>query len=229
MKYNSKIILACDFDTENELMIFLNKMTNQKLFLKLGMQFLYHNGFDIILKLKNMGHNIFIDLKIYDIENTSIKAIKSLAKYKPDFITVHSLNDLKTLKKMSKEAFKYNIKLLGVTILTSLNNKDLKEIGINNNINTQILLLAKRLKIANFFGAISSANESPIIKNLGLISVTPGIRLENDDNNDQKRIVLPQQAFRLGADFIVIGRSIINNDNPLKIYKKIESQILYEK
>ncbi len=225
MQYNSKIIIACDFNNKQELYDFLQKMGNEKLFLKLGMQLLYFEGFEIINELKKQGHNIFVDLKIYDILNTSVNAIKSLAKYKPDFVSIHSLTNLKTLKAMQQIAKINNINLVAVTILTSLDNEDLKLLNISLPLEEMINSLILKIKAANIFGVVSSASESAMVKKNNLISITPGIRLKNNDKHDQKRICTPKNAILNGADFLVIGRSITSDLNPLKVYNHICMEI----
>ena len=189
------------------------------------MQLLYKEGFNLIAELKNKGHNIFIDLKIYDIPNTSKKAIESLASYKPDFISVHSSNSLKALIDMQNEAVKNKIKLLAVTVLTSLDENDLKAINIKVSLKEQVETLIKLAKKANIYGILSSAEETKIVKKYNLKSITPGIRLSNSNNNDQKRVVTPKTAFSNGSDFIVVGRAITTSKNPLETYKIIEQEI----
>ncbi len=226
MKYNSKIIIACDFKNKDELFNFLKKMGHKKLFLKLGMQILYREGFEFISDLKKMGHNIFIDLKINDIPNTCVKAIESLSIYKPDFITVHAFNSFNALVKMQKIAHKNNIKLLAVTVLTSIDENDLKKININLPIEKHIETLIKYAKDAKIHGIVSSAKESKIVKKYNLLSITPGIRISNVIEDDQKRIFTPIEAIKNGSDFLVIGRMITNLKKPLEFYELIENQIL---
>ncbi len=225
MKYNSNVIIACDFKDEESLWNFLKKMKNEKLFLKLGMQILYSSGFEIISKLKKMGHNIFVDLKIFDIPNTSKEAIKSLSKYKPDFISVHSMNSLEALKEMQTVASQHHIHLLGVTLLTSMNMNDLKNLNINISVKNEIEFLLQNIRTAKLYGAISSAQESDLVRQFGLKSFTPGIRILNTKSDDQKRIVTPKQAIINGSDFVILGRSIIKAVDPLKTYKKVINEV----
>ena len=224
-KFNSKIIIACDFPTKEELFNFLDKFQSEKLFLKLGMELLYAEGFAFIKLLKAKGHNIFIDLKINDIPNTSKNAILSLKKYQPDFISVHGFNSLETLKAIKKQALVINCKVFAVTLLTSFAQSDLNALNIKKDLNNQIEDIIKVCKQASIDGIISSANESFITKKYNLISLTPGIRLKNDNFNDQKRICSPKEAIKKGADFLVIGRSITKAKDPFLKYLEINNSI----
>ncbi len=224
MNYNSKVIIACDFKNKKELFSFLDKMKGKKLFLKLGMQLLYQEGFEFIKELKELGHNIFIDLKINDIPNTSKNAILSLAKYNPDFITVHGFNSMSSLLAMQEAASLSKVKLLVVTVLTSMSKIDLKRLNVFVDVNNQVDTIIQLAKKAKIYGIVSSPKEASIVKKNGLCSVTPGIRLDNKNNNDQKRVTTPSEAIANGADFLVIGRTITTSNNPYETLNLIEKQ-----
>lgn len=224
-KYNSKIIIACDFSNKKELFDFLLQFKSEKLFLKLGMQLLYSEGFSFINQLKTLGHNIFIDLKINDIPNTSKNAILALKKYQPDFISVHGFNSKEALCEIKKAASLINCKVFAVSLLTSIIQSDLDSLKIYKSLNNQIEDTIKICKKANIDGIISSPNEAKITKKYNLIALTPGIRMENENLNDQKRVNNPLAAISLGADFLVIGRSITKAKNPFLKYQQIKNLI----
>ncbi|NQZ29441.1 MAG: orotidine-5'-phosphate decarboxylase [Mycoplasmatales bacterium] len=225
MKYNSKIIIACDFNSKEEVYSLVNKLNNKKLFLKLGMQLLYKEGFGFIEELKKQGHNIFIDLKVHDIPNTAKNAIKSIVAYEPDFITIHALNGTKAMEAMQSAIEGTKSKLLAVTILTSMSQEEIESININVSIKSEVDTLLALAKKSGIWGAVSSAQESPMVKKHGMFSITPGIRLTSDENQDQKRVLTPYEAIKNGSDFIVVGRTITQSERPLKIYEEIELQV----
>ncbi len=223
---NSKIIIACDFKNKQELFQFLRKFENESLFLKIGMQLIYSCGFEIIKELKEAGHKIFLDLKLHDIPITVFKALKSLSKYNVDFVTIHALGGKKMMIEASKAVAGTSTKLLAVTILTSMDKDDLQDINVSKETNEQIndlMLLAKKSNIA---GIICSGYEAKMGKSLGLITITPGIRLLDKNNHDQKRVMTPELAISNGADYLVIGRTITESPNPFQTYQEINERIL---
>ena len=183
---------------------------------KFGLEFFYSKGGRKFLSsLKN--HKIFLDLKLNDIPNTVSSAMKSLRDLKIAYLTVHissGLNALKVLKKESK-----NIKIAGVTTLTSLNDKDLKEIGYKKKVNELVKHQAKLAKKAKLDAIICSGHEIKLVKSeFKKEIITPGIKMQNT-KNDQKRIMKPNEAFAAGSDWLVIGRSITKGN----IKKNIQS------
>ena len=223
-KYNSRIIIACDFKDIKELYEFLSHFGNEKLFLKLGMRIIYKEGFSIIDKLRDLGHNIFIDLKVFDIPTTTQYAVRSLLSYKPDFLTLHLSGGLEMTRLCQEEVKNTNTKLLGVTVLTSMNQNDFKEFNMTKKVNDHIKDLMLVAQQANIYAVVCSGHDAHIANKLGLVTVVPGIRI-NDMHNDQKRITTPSFAINNKADFLVIGRSITKNKNPYSVYKQILKEI----
>lgn len=223
--YNSKIIIALDFSNREQTIEFLNKFQDEKLFVKIGMELFYKEGPSIIKEIKAMGHDIFLDLKLYDIPNTVTKAIHSLGSLGVDILTVHTSGGLEMLKKANAAASEYNLNLLGVTVLTSQGVDEL--LKTDYTLNEIINDLANKANDANLYGIVCSALDIPNIdvENSQLKYVTPGIRLEGDSADDQKRIMTPQKAIANGSDYLVVGRSITNSDEPLVSYKKIKTLI----
>lgn len=223
--YASKVIIACDFNNKEDLYAFLNKMGNQKMFLKLGMQILYKEGFDLVEELKAKGHSIFVDLKVHDIPNTAAMAVKSLLTYKPDFLTIHALGGREMMKAAVKQTEGTSTKILAVTILTSMNEQAIKELNISKPIADEVKDLMKLAKESGVTHVVCSAHEANIAKEIGLATITPGIRFEGDAADDQARIMTPVKAFKNGSTFIVMGRSITGAKDPLATYKQIEGDI----
>ena len=172
---------------------------------KFGLEFFYSkDGRKFISSLKNQ--TIFLDLKLNDIPNTMSSALKSLKNLKITYLTVHISSGLDALKVLKKESG--NIKIAGVTTLTSINNKDLKEIGYNKDVNELVKHQAKLAKKANLDAIVCSGHEIRLVKSVFKKEIiTPGIKMQNV-KNDQKRIMGPYDAFIAGSDWLVIGRSI---------------------
>jgi len=212
MKKN-KIFVACDTSNLNEIKKIINQTNSKKLKIipKFGLQFFYSkNGRKFLEKFKK---DFWLDLKINDIPQTALSAIDSLKDLKKcKYITVHVNGGLEMLKSIKKKVKKINknLKVLGVTILTSLNNKSLKEIGYTKNVKQLVLKQAALIKKSGCDGIVCSAQEAMMVrkKYKNLLIITPGIRLPGDSSNDQMRIMTPKQAFKNKVSGIVIGRSL---------------------
>ena len=204
---NKKIFVACDSSNISKIKKIINKTQNSKIKIgyKFGLEFLNSkNGRSFVAKLKNKI--IFADLKIHDIPNTCISTVKAIKDLKVNYLTIHISSGLKALKASKKVAGK--TKLVGVTILTSLDNRALKEIGYNKDVKKLVFNQAKLAQKANLDAIVCSAQEIKIVKKVFKKEIiTPGIRLDNN-TNDQKRTLNPKQAFKNGSDWLVIGRPI---------------------
>ena len=186
--------------------IIRDTQTNKiKIGYKFGLEFFYSKGGrKFISRLKNQ--TIFLDLKLNDIPNTVLSAVKSLKNLKISYLTVHLNSGLSALKALKKES--RNMKIVGVTTLTSLNNKDLKEIGYNKKVNELVRHQAKLATKAKIDAIICSGHEIRLVKKVFKKEViTPGIRF-NSSSNDQKRTLTPKKAYKNGCDWLVIGRPI---------------------
>ena len=210
---NKTIFVACDTSNLNKIKKIINHTRTNKLKIvpKFGLQFFYSKqGRKFLEKIK---YDFWLDLKINDIPQTALSAIDSLKDLKKcRYITVHVNGGLEMLKSIKKKAKKVNkkLKVLGVTILTSLNNKSLKEIGHTKNVKQLVLRQAALIKKSGCDGIVCSAQEAIMVrkKYKNLLIITPGIRLPGDSSNDQMRIMTPKQAFKNKVSGIVIGRSL---------------------
>ena len=216
-----KIFIAVDTSKiSNAKRIIRDTQTNKiKIGYKFGLEFFYSKeGRKFISNLKNQI--IFLDLKLNDIPNTIVSAMKSLKNLNISYLTVHlssGIGALKALKKQSK-----NIKIAGVTTLTSLNNKDLKEIGYNKKINELVKHQVKLAKKAKLDAVVCSGHEIGLVKRVFKKEIiTPGIKI-NNTKNDQKRVMKPKDAFAAGSDWLVIGRSITNGNIKKNIQNLLE-------
>ena len=221
------IFVACDTSNLKKIKKIINQTKSSQLDIipKFGMQFFYSkHGRKFLEKFKKP---FFLDLKIADVPNTALLALDSLKDLKGlRYITVHANGGLEMLKAVVKKAKSINRKITvcGVTILTSLNNKSVKEIGYNNKINKLVLKQVSLIKKSGATGCICSANEASIIrkKYKNLFIVTPGIRLPGDKSNDQKRVMTPNDAFKNKASAIVIGRSLVSSKIKYNLKKLID-------
>jgi orotidine-5'-phosphate decarboxylase len=206
MKKN-KIFIACDSTNIQRIKEIIKKSKTSKLKIgyKFGLEFLNSkNGRNFLSKLKNKI--IFADMKIHDIPNTCVSAIRAIKDLKVNYLTIHISSGLKAIKAAKKVAGK--TKLIGVTILTSLNNKALKEIGFNKSVKKIVLDQAKLANKAKLDAIVCSAQEVKIVKKVFKKEIiTPGIRF-NSKTNDQIRTLTPKQAYKNGSDWLVIGRPI---------------------
>ena len=210
MKKN-KIFVACDSTNISKVKKIIKETNNSELKIgyKFGLEFLNSkNGRNFISKLKNKI--IFADLKLHDIPNTCASAVKAIKDLKINYLTIHISSGLKALSSVKKVSGR--TKLVGVTILTSLDNRALKEIGFNKDVKKLVLNQAKLAAKAKLDAIVCSAQEVNIVKKIFKKEIiTPGIRF-NSTNNDQKRILTPKQAYKNGSDWLVIGRPITNGN-----------------
>tara|TARA_B100000401_G_scaffold307792_1_gene211933 strand:- start:953 stop:1624 length:672 start_codon:yes stop_codon:yes gene_type:complete len=203
----SKIFVACDSTSISRIKAIINATKNSKIKIgyKFGLEFLNSkNGRNFVSKLKNKI--IFADLKLHDIPNTCMSAIKAIKDLKVNYLTIHISSGLKALKAAKKVSG--STRLIGVSILTSLDNKALKEIGFSKNVKKLVFHQARLANKAKLDAIVCSAQEAPIVKKVFKKEIiTPGIRF-NSKTNDQKRILTPKLAYKNGSDWLVIGRPL---------------------
>ena len=221
----SPIIVALDMESERALEL-ARKLNPQECKVKVGSQLFTADGPIIIEKLNELGFDIFLDLKFHDIPNTVKKAVETVIKMGVWMLNVHSLGGKEMLRAAYEVVEKVSIKplLVGVTVLTSLNDKALKEVGLGLNTEDQVLLLAELCQTEGLNGVVCSANEVSILrKHLeeDFLLVTPGIRSSGQESDDQKRISTASEAISNGADYIVIGREISNEIDPSEKIRQI--------
>ena len=235
MEINNRIIVALDFSSKAEVEKFLAKFDLSKKdslrFVKLGMELYYAEGPSMIEFLKDLGLQVFLDLKIHDIPNTAYGAIKSLARYGVDIVNVHASGGIEMMKRAKDALVDANstAKLIAVTQLTSTDQKTMnEELGIVGSVEDAVLRLAMNTKTAGLDGIVCSPLEVPLIKQKlgkGFITVCPGIRLTDNNTDDQKRITTPEQAFKHGSDYIVMGRAITEETKPALVFNAICSRL----
>ena len=224
---NKIIFVACDASKIKRVRDIINQTKNNKFKIipKFGLQLFYSkNGRRFLEQFKR---DFWLDLKINDIPQTALSAIDSLKDLKNcKYITVHASGGLGMLRAVKKHAKKINenLKVLGVTILTSLNNKSLKEIGHTKNVKQLVLKQAGLIKNSGCDGIVCSPQESKIIRKKfkNLLIITPGIRLPGDNSNDQVRVMTPKDAFKNKVSGVVIGRSLTEGNIKHNVKKLID-------
>ena len=220
MKMN-KIFIACDSSNLSKINEIINKTKTTKLKIgyKFGLEFLNSkNGRLFVSKIKNKI--VFADLKLHDIPNTCASTIKAIKDLNVNYLTIHISSGIEALKASKRVSGK--TKLIGVTTLTSLNNKSLKQIGYNKNLRKLVILQAKLAAKANLDALVCSAHEAKYIKKIFKKEIiTPGIRF-NSSLNDQKRVMTPKKAYANGSDWLVIGRPITKGNIKKNIQNLIE-------
>ena len=227
---NKKIIVAIDLSNLNKAIKLAKKIKNEVYAFKIGHEFFYNFGIDGYKKIYKICPRIFLDLKLHDIPNTVVKGLTAISKLKPIFTTIHISGGDK-MHKVSKIKNYQKMKVLGVTILTSLDKEQTLKYYKEKNIDMLVTKFARYAKNNNLNGLVCSPLEIAVVrKAIGnkMTLVVPGIRLENKSKNkkdDQKRTLTPKEAIKLGADYLVIGRPIVESQNPLETIKSINHSI----
>ena len=210
---SKNIFVACDISSQKEVINLLEKIQNDISGIKIGLQYITQRSPDDIKELSKFNKPIFYDGKFFDIKNTLKSSIEALEFLNITYATVHLLNGLDALKSANEAAKKINIKLLGVSVLTSFSNDDLESLGFKNNVEKQVERLIKIAAKANLYGIICSPLEVKTIKKIEpqLKCFTPGIRM-TPNTHDQKRTMNANEAIKAGSDYLIIGRPITEGD-----------------
>lgn len=218
-----EIIVALDLTDRERIFNLIERLGERISYYKIGYIAFYKFGWDLVDRLYSMGKRVMLDLKLDDISNTVSNAIEVILEHKPTFLTIHSSIGRSALIK-AQEITRGEINLLGITLLTSLNEEDLKDLSIGGEVEDIVLKRANLCKEAGLSGVVASVREAEIIKReLGkdFIVVTPGIRLSSS-TDDQKRVATYKEAREKGVDFVVIGRPIYTAEDPLKVLDMME-------
>ena len=222
---NKNIFVACDVSSQKEILDLLELIHEDISGIKIGLQYITQGSPEEIRQLSKFKKPIFYDGKFFDIKNTLIESIKALKDLNVTYATVHLLNGLDALKAANQAAQEINLGLLGVSVLTSFDDKDLKNLGFNKKVEDQVKKLIKIAMEAKLYGVICSPLEIKMIKEIApnLKCFTPGIRMEKT-NDDQKRTMTANEAIKAGSDCLIIGRPITKGDSQENI-KNILSSI----
>jgi len=227
---SSKVIVALDYDNQHDALALAEQLDPTQCRLKVGKELFTVAGPIVVQRLISGGFDVFLDLKFHDIPNTVAKAVGAAADLGVWMTNVHASGGSRMMRaaKQVLEGKDSNMLLIGVTVLTSMDDTDLTEIGIQRSASDQVLHLARLAKDSGLDGVVCSAQEASSLKaQLGqdFQLITPGIRLEGNAADDQRRIVTPADAVAMGSDFLVIGRPITQAIEPLKILLDINRSI----
>lgn len=224
------LILALDLPDRNSALPLLEQMREARPWIKIGLQLFLREGRRFVEEVARMGFPIFLDLKLHDIPNTVASAIGSLAGLPVGLLTLHTSGGREMMQRAAEAAREYlpQTRLLGVTVLTSMDAPALHEIGVPETPETQVLRLGKLAVDAGIDGLVCSPLElAPLRQALGkeALLVTPGIRPAGSATGDQKRIMTPADAIRQGASYIVVGRPILKADDPATAAQAIQREL----
>ncbi len=221
------VIIACDFDSKQELVKFIDLFETEKLYLKVGMELFYAEGPEIIKVIKERGHKIFLDLKLHDIPNTVMKAMKVLADLDVDMCNVHASGTIPMMEAAIKGLTKADGTrplLIAVTQLTSTSQERMEQdLLIDKEMEKVVAHYAQNAKQAGLDGVVCSPLEAAKVHDLcgtEFITVTPGVRFADGDIGDQSRVMTPAQAKQVGSDYIVVGRPITQAEDPVEAYRR---------
>jgi orotidine-5'-phosphate decarboxylase len=225
-----RIIVALDFDDSNSALALADQLNPNQCRLKVGKELFVAAGPQLVRSLSDRGFDVFLDLKFHDIPNTVAKAVSAAADLGVWMTNVHASGGARMMT-AAKEAVANHggdMLLIAVTVLTSMDDNDLQQIGVNSAASDQVLTLAKLTKQAELDGVVCSAQEASLLKQQlgqGFKLITPGIRLTDSASDDQRRIVSPAQAIEQGSDYLVIGRPITQAQNPMQMLQKINGSL----
>ncbi|MBV0899680.1 MAG: orotidine-5'-phosphate decarboxylase [Wolbachia endosymbiont of Fragariocoptes setiger] len=218
------IICALDTCRLDRAITLSNLLRGKVGMIKLGLEFFFSHGLHGVREISKCNVPIFLDVKLHDIPNTVSKAISVIRDLDIAMLTVHVTGGEKMLRKAMHALIEKEIKLIGVTVLTSMDDEDLNRCGINRKVKEHVALLAKCAKESGLDGVVCSSLEIEKVREecgKDFKIITPGIRINSENNDDQKRTATPQEALLLGANYIVIGRPITGSDNPVEKVKSI--------
>ena len=227
------VIIACDFSSAEETMKFLDKFSEEKPFVKIGMELYYAEGPSIVREIKRRGHRIFLDLKLHDIPNTVKKAMAVLSRLDVDMCNVHAAGTIDMMRAavegLTREDGTRPL-LIAVTQLTSTSEERMqKELLINATINDTVVKYAQNAKEAGLDGVVCSPLEAGMVKKAcgeEFMTVTPGIRFADGEAGDQVRITTPARAREIGTDYIVVGRPITAAADPVAAYRRCMAEFV---
>ena len=235
VKMAKDVIIACDFNSKEEVMNFLDKFQDEKPFLKIGMELFYAEGPEIVREIKARGHKIFLDLKLHDIPNTVKKAMAVLSNLDVDMCNVHAAGT----KGMMSAAIEGLTRpdgtrplLIAVTQLTSTSEEVMwQELWIEKPIDQTVMHYAKNTMEAGLDGVVCSPLEAGKVHEVcgeKFFTITPGVRFADGDVGDQKRVATPAKAREWGSDYIVVGRPITQAEDPVAAYRRCVKDFLGE-
>jgi len=227
------VIIACDFSSKEEVLNFLDKFTDEKPFVKIGMELFYAEGPEIVREIKKRGHKIFLDLKLHDIPNTVKKTMSVLSRLDVDMTNLHASGTVDMMKAALEGLTRPDGTrpiLIAVTQLTSTSEDRMRDdLLINEPMDKVVMHYAKNAAVSGLDGVVCSPLEAEKVHNIcgdNFITVTPGVRFADGDKGDQVRVMTPEQAKKIGSDYIVVGRPITASDDPVAAYRRCVNEFI---
>jgi orotidine-5'-phosphate decarboxylase len=227
---DAKIIVALDYSSREDALTLVDQLHPSACRLKVGKELFTHAGPEVLQTLVERGYDVFLDLKFHDIPNTTAKAVRAAAEMGVWMTNVHALGGsrMMTQAKQALQQCGSDMLLIGVTVLTSMDDSDLRESGVARNVAEQVLHYARVEQDAGLDGVVFSAKEAKALKRHcghDFLLVTPGIRLTGGVTDDQRRVVTPLDAVAMGSDYLVIGRPITESLSPLATLHQINQSL----
>ena len=227
------VIIACDFDSKQKTLAFLDKFTGRKPFVKIGMELFYAEGPSIVREIKARGHKIFLDLKLHDIPNTVKKSMAVLSRLDVDMTNLHAGGTIRMMQAaiegLTREDGTRPL-LIAVTQLTSTDEESMRnDLLIEKPIDEVVMHYAENAKVAGLDGVVCSPLEAGKVHGRcgeKFLTVTPGVRFADGDVGDQKRVMTPAEAKKIGSDYIVVGRPITAAEDPVAAYERCVAEFI---
>ena len=227
------VIIACDFDSKQKTLAFLDRFTGRKPFVKIGMELFYAEGPSIVREIKERGHKIFLDLKLHDIPNTVKKSMAVLSRLDVDMTNLHAGGTVRMMQAaiegLTREDGTRPL-LIAVTQLTSTDEESMKkDLLIDKPIDEVVMHYAENAKIAGLDGVVCSPLEAGKVHGRcgeRFLTVTPGVRFADGEIGDQKRVMTPAEARKIGSDYIVVGRPITAAEDPVAAYERCVAEFV---
>ena len=220
---SSSVIIALDFPSWSEALALVHELGEDATSYKVGLQLLTEEGPQVVRELVAQGKQVFLDLKLHEIPNSVAGAVRAAGKLGASMVTVHASGGSAVLRAAVAAAAPFpELKVLALTVITSLTDRELPEIGLAPSVQQQVERLADLAALCGCHGIVASANEAAYLRARlppGLLIVTPGIQLEGVAANDQARVATPSLARKLGATHIVVGRSVTQSINPKSAFR----------
>lgn len=221
------VIIACDFSSKEKTFEFLDKFQGKKPFVKIGMELFYAEGPEIVREIKKRGHKIFLDLKLHDIPNTVKKSMTVLSRLDVDMTNLHASGTIPMMQAAIEGLTRPDGTrpiLIAVTQLTSTDSEHLeKDLLIKEPMDKVVMHYAENAKLAGLDGVVCSPLEAEKVHGTcgnDFLTVTPGVRFADGDKGDQKRVMTPAEAKKIGSDYIVVGRPITEAPDPVAAYER---------
>jgi len=225
----TRVIVALDFDSAAQARELVARLGAAAQAFKVGLQLLTADGPQIVSELITAGKEVFLDLKLLEIPNSVTGAVAAAGRLGASMVTVHAFGGSKVLRAAVEAARPFpQLKVLGLTVVTSMRDEDLNEIGVSATVREQVVRLARLAVQAGAHGVVASPEEASLLRDVippDALIVTPGVRLQGDDSRDQARVATPAEAIRAGATHLVIGRPITRSPNPVEAFAVARAQV----